>query len=191
MTSAAIITMSLLAAWLGVFVCAPRMLKSMSRHKLWQLRDEIVDAIIEGRVERSEAIAVLLGRIETAIQHAEKLSLWRLMFIPSPPSEVRGAMRAHFDKAMESVREQDKLAICEFYSKFYNLIMGHLSFTSPLGWCLVAIVVCVLPFALLRHGFRYAVAKGAIVLEKKTTPRVDVALARLSEQGPNHFRLAS
>lgn len=72
-----------LFAWTAValFVVLPRSMVSLDRYRLWQLRDDVVLDIIDGRIEDSEAARQLVGDIEIRIVRAREYTLARLLLV--------------------------------------------------------------------------------------------------------------
>ncbi len=78
----------LMVLWAGVLVVlfiavltAPRWcLRSLARHRLWELRDKLMDDVLDRRLDRDDKQVVhLLGRIENAISHVTNMTLLELL----------------------------------------------------------------------------------------------------------------
>src|SRR5207248_665129 len=115
----------------------PSALRSLFHHRLWRLRDEVIDETIAGRLPREAAIA-FARRVETTISAATELTPVRL---------------AAFYLAMrhEKLPEPPKLPPeMKSYEAVWAQELMHQVFTgSPSGWIL-------LPFILaLRVGRRH------------------------------------
>jgi hypothetical protein len=186
MTNLALLIFAVLVGWLGFFVLAPRMLISMSRYKLWELRDQAIDKRIAGELPRADATMFLIARIEATIVHIDQLTLWRLLFVPQPPKELRESMSSAVKRQLQELTDDQRSMVCQFHQRFDSMFAVHLLTTSPTGWLIgfVAFVI-VVPFVIARHGINSIIDRATDWIEARVTnttkPRMNVALNRLSE----------
>ena len=118
-----------LAAW-SLAQRIPANLTSLFRYRLWQLRDEIVDGIFNGRIEGTEAMVVLIRQIEEAIVTANRVTLFMVTFSPSLPKAVEEAGQEYRDEVLSKLSEEQRTAYDEYFARFLSVIGRRLGFGS-------------------------------------------------------------
>lgn len=181
MTEYLLVTASVLFAWIGLFVATPAALRSMSRHRFWRLRDEIVDAMLAEKLAQPEAAQLLVRRIEAVIRYADHLSPWNLVFLPPAPTHDAQAVQ----RRMEQFKEVERSLIQSYEHRFFKLVAIHLVTCSPSGWLAGLAMLAAVPLILLRQGWHatcHALYDWMCLL---TENRLGAELDRLRMQGGN------
>lgn len=111
-------------------------LNSLTRYKLWRLRDQIVDAmLIQESIPDKRAFVVLVDEIESAIQH---IADYNLLFLAC----VRASISDEFVSQFQSERraEESRLTPAErtelgkWRRRYITSLTGHIFTGSVLGW---------------------------------------------------------
>jgi hypothetical protein len=73
------------SAWLWCFVVfvLPRSAGSVARHRVWEVRDRLVDCIASGEIPRTDATMRFLGAVERLIINVPNYAGW-MVFVPTP-----------------------------------------------------------------------------------------------------------
>jgi len=122
-----------IAATYLLLVAIPNTMHSRFRHALWDVRDAVVDDVLDGRLELNKATKQLLTTIHLAIMFApehtmrsavmavsllkdrEIVPLEKVLSSKAVPAQQRPLLLAHYDKVQRATTE-------------------HLLFGSPSGW---------------------------------------------------------
>ncbi len=182
-----LITLCVLYVWLGITVLVPRMLRSISRHRIWQLRDEIADAVITKKLAHSDAAKELITRIETVIRHADSLSLWTLMFIPKSDEGSREEYSSSIKNIRAKLSREELEQIDAYEKRFSRLVAIHFLTTSVLGWVVCAIGLTI---GVAIVGYQRVTDHVTDWVCKHTESQLDAALVRLGDRS-NSVSLAS
>ncbi len=154
----------LLSATWGIFYSVPDSLVSLFRYKLWRIRDELVDAIRDGRVVDSAESGQLVSVIEETIQHAPQWTLLRLLFTP-------GIARVTRDVAKTTQTRQ--LDLQSYRVRFAADVVLHLLYGSPSGWLIgapIALCIALVSSHSVRGKFRPAAETAAVSLTEQIAP---------------------
>lgn len=139
-------------------VVIPRSIRSMFRYRLWQLRDGLVDDILENRISKSTAALRLLDRTEYLIACSSRLSLMTWVAIPKPPQEYRNRQQAKWESEFAKLSSPDQTSLRKYVDEVDSLLHLFLFYVSPVGWATALIVGTIaLPFLVvvsLLHAFR-------------------------------------
>ncbi len=181
-----VVAISIVSAWLGLFVITPKLFCSISRHTLWRLRDKIADAIIGEEISKSRAAYRLLDRVETLILHADKLKVGTLLFMPEPPKQWIKEREAQDKKFVKELTDGDADQLKKFEAEFHMLMATHMLATSPFGWfILITTILVIIPVAIIWRSCSEAIQWAQSELQGLTSNRFDVALEKLGAHG-NH-----
>lgn len=161
----------LLGGWVAWALCvaAPRALRSMYRYKLWQMRDDLWDAIQAGRFADTQAPLRLLEGIERAIASSEKMTLLTLFLVPTLPPSDRPTWDEEVARARSMLDDESFEMFQTVRFALRNLTCRHLFLGSFIGWVfalpLAAVTIgAVAVYAvkvMLHRGVRHAVARAA------------------------------
>jgi hypothetical protein len=156
-----------LVAWLAIFMVVPSCMQSMFRHRLWRLRDNIVDQIRGDGLAEPGPFRDLVHEVECAIIAAPEVSPFRIGLLRAVSGNfMRDAKVESFDP--ENVHPSDRRLAEAYVAEFRAAFFRQLLFGSPSGWILfLLLVVLTLPIALVRSVTRGA----AVVTEAKDLTR--------------------
>jgi hypothetical protein len=133
-----------LAAWLAIFLVVPSCMQSMFRHRLWRLRDNVVDQIRGERLVDAEPFRKLVREIECAILAAREVSPFRITLLRFASRDLlRDAKFDYFDPA--DVDVSDRVLAEGYLNELRAAFYRQMLFGSPSGWLLL-IVLSVLTF---------------------------------------------
>lgn len=152
----------------------PNLQHSRYRHALWDIRDDLVDDLLDGRLAMSKASRELLLRIHLAIRYAPEHTIRSAV---TSAILLRGVEITALRKILTSKAvppDQQKLLLAH-YEVLEKATVHHLLWGSPSGWLLVA-VAQVLPRSEAQRHRREEVQRRA--------SRELSALPRLYPSGP-------
>jgi len=154
----------LCAIWASVLI-VPRQLRSMFRHRLWALRDDVVDAVRAGDLPRNDLTDAFVRCIQGTIDHSKHWTLFRWLFWPSAPKGDREEFRRFVESSLRDMPEAQREQFGQFAKRFEVILVKQLLLGSVSGWAaIIALSVAAIvlsPFAalarslqLLRNGYR-------------------------------------
>jgi hypothetical protein len=123
-------------------------MQSTFRHRLWRLRDNVVDQIRGERLVDAEPFRKLVREIECAILAAPEVSPFRITLLRFASRELRTAKFDYFDPADvdASDRALAEAYVDELRAAFYRQML----FGSPSGWLLLIMLsVLIFPVAVV------------------------------------------
>jgi|GEM_PF-4148276 hypothetical protein len=121
-----------LLLWSCVFFAVPNALRALFRHRLWRLRDEVIDKAIAGELEPSEA-RQFAREVENTIEAATELTPARLVWF-----YVAGGRKAALSDRPKHSEAMHPYAIELGRQLFIQLFTG-----SPSGWLFLPIFLVV------------------------------------------------
>lgn len=133
-----------LAAFAGVAVLLPYFARSVHRHKLWELRDDIIDAHLDGRLPMQGAVVDLLNVIARTIRAPHRYTMASLVASAAAfPGEFRHHMAqttperlAEREFEMAGFDGAERALYDKFDRRLMRLTARHLVFGAPSGWLL-------------------------------------------------------
>ena len=136
MTSLASITVALLAGstivWgLAVFI-VPQHVNSLFRYRLWKLRDNLQDHILEDRLPESPAVRDLMEGLEAMIQHSDQLTFSRFLVHRIFRKQLRAAMKDSSLDLCDLSDSQKALFIYAVHESYESALFKAIA-GSPLG----------------------------------------------------------
>lgn len=142
-----------IAAWASIVWLIPAQLRSMFRYRVWRLRDEFVDAVLDGRLQWGPSVDDLLERMEFTIRAARELTLVRLLSVHFLVRDLRLQERkpAHTD---------EEILLEEYRFRLIQLVAMHVMAGSPSGWIGSVLLSLIAPFY-LRRRWGHKVRAGA------------------------------
>jgi hypothetical protein len=156
-----------LAAWIAIFIVVPSCMQSLFRHRLWRLRDGVVDRIRAGDFADAEPFRGLVHEIECAILAAPEVSPFRIGLLRAVGRDLlRTAKFDYFDPV--KVHAADREVADEYYAGFRSAFYRQFLFGSPSGWLLL-IMLSLLTFPVA--VFRGVTRSVAVLAEAKTLTR--------------------
>lgn len=146
--------------------------RSLHRHRLWRLRDQVVDSVLAGCLPANHpAVKYLISELERAIRHCHRMSLLKLRgFILlrrrlSRAAETQLRSRSA-PPSLAGLGEAEKMLLKEYRQAEATLLAGNLLLGSWLG---VYLVLRRLPAAATRSaGARQAMTMAADEVTTKT-----------------------
>lgn len=144
---AILVCASPIAATYLVFVALPNLMHSRFRHALWDVRDSIVDDVLDGRLTLNPATRKLLTTVHLAIKfapdHTMRSGLTSVMLL-------RGEQIMPLEKVLTSkaVPRDQQPVLIGHYEKMSHATVEHLLWGSPSGWLFV---VLILPWQMTRQ----------------------------------------
>jgi hypothetical protein len=147
---------------------APRWFaRSLHRHRLWHLRDAIVDDILGGVLSPHPAVFAFLDKVETVIENADRFTyldialFGRLRAGLSP--QARGLSDAKADRGEDwpPLSRDDKICLAAYEGRFDLLLSGLVLIGS---WSGVFKVLSLLPSALRTVAHQQSRTRRAIVV---------------------------
>ena len=174
-----VIAISIVAilGWGTLFVFVPKMLRDISRHKLWELRDELANQILRGEIDKSEAALRLLRRIEIIIAFASKLSLIWMIFIPPTPPEVLKDIQETCAAELDAIDPSQRKILEDIHERLHHQIAVHL-LASPSGWMVVLAAIPIAVLLMLKEGWNNARKWIEEQMELATAARLETAATR-------------
>ena len=121
-----------------VLYALPQMQHSRFRHELWDLRDAIVDDLLDDRLAMSREVRELLLRVHLAIKYAPEhtmrsgitsaLLLRDAQNVPNLRKTLEGARLPH----------EERVRLLMHFETLQKSTVHHLLFGSPSGWAAYA-----------------------------------------------------
>lgn len=134
----ALISAAAMAGWALLIIGVPNMLCSVFRHRMWRVRDSLVDDVIHKRLPKTKAVTFELEVMHHIIRDAENISIWAAIWRPRPRPQVANKIEKDITEAIESLDEESRDRL-EAYRRQTRLLLGwYLAVGSPLGWCFFA-----------------------------------------------------
>lgn len=131
------ITAFCVASWLGLFLLVPRWLTSMFRYDLWRLRDDLVDALRDGRLSRSEAAVGVLHSMETAIRHARHFTFANVLGLQGIAA-LSGVAPTSSTPSYAELDQDERQLLHSFERRLVDALVRHVKLGSPSGWLAMA-----------------------------------------------------
>lgn len=121
-----------------VLFSVPNLQHSRYRHALWDIRDDIVDDVIEGRLTLNKATQELLLRVHLAIRFAPEHTIRSGL---TSALLLRGQEIPSLEKILtgKAVPTGEQARLLEHYGALQGATLHHLFFGSPSGWLIVAL----------------------------------------------------
>jgi hypothetical protein len=184
-----------LFAWFGLIKIIPSCNLSIFRYRLWRLRDELADEVLDGSFQDAAQPRNLLQFLEGVIELAPELGALKLVAMRWSCRHVR--IPELFDpETLDALHPSDRAIIERRLNELQQIAVRHVLFGSPSGWLLTFLAV---PTALIvslgDHILR--VLKGqrdgaSVIQEARHRVRDDVevgpALALLGRRGAQSAR---
>lgn len=124
-------------AWLAVIYIIPATRVSSYRTKLWNVRDELVDAAMRDPELRTAAVDELVTDIERRIKHARELTPFAILTLGLPAKKAGIAGRPR----NEPVLQADLDFLHPYKRRIENADIIHLFTGSPSGWVALGLFV--------------------------------------------------
>jgi hypothetical protein len=125
--------------WFGLFFITPWSIQSILRHKYWQLRDEVMDDVIAGRLPDNKYVNEFISSVERSISatgHTTALQLLLTHFSLYEQKSSKAAQCESFDNLSSETQQQMEY----YYQRYLGLFAESVFHTSPSGWILLAVV---------------------------------------------------
>jgi hypothetical protein len=124
----------LLGVWVGALFFIPWCEHGRFRYKLWRIRDEVTDDLIDGRLPDVEAVQEMVLYIDHGIRYANEYTfasfLAVLLNVRLSRSDLKDVEHASWDSLSESQRER----LASYQRRIVRAHIGHLWTGSLLGW---------------------------------------------------------
>jgi hypothetical protein len=184
-----------ITAWAVIFALIPACLRSLTRHRLWQLRDRVVDELLDGSYEDTEKPMQLVEDAELAIAYLERLSMFNFLVAKLAASGLDLPTKAPLDLSGLSPSDRERLQV--HLSEFQRALSKQVLLRTPSGWIItLALLPLVLVITALRHLFGSRDSEGRSVIEDtKIQVRDEVelepalSLLRSRSAGPGRLTL--
>lgn len=176
------IVVGILLSWLGVFLLVPMMLRSISRHRMWEIRDQIADDILHEKIAKSDAAYALLDQIESRIKYAHRLKLWTIWCFPNPPQELTYEFDRRMQEQLKNITDHDREILIEHHWLMAKITFMHVALTSPFGWMISSVSLVWGLYDAIRKGWK--AAKDLLIqrFDKRTKSRIELAVAGMSNE---------
>lgn len=127
------ISVMALLGWISIFKLVPACSISLMRHRLWRLRDQLVDEIRQGEYHDAVPAEILTFRAEAVIEHASKISMLNLALLRL---SQKGAPELvdRLDLSMKSLSDDDRTRITAHLEEFETALFTRSMFGTPSGW---------------------------------------------------------
>jgi hypothetical protein len=151
--------MLLIALFTVLFVMPRWCFRSVHRHRMWRLRDDIVDKVIDGVLPADHpAVRQLVGRVNGSIRLAPKITLLRLLVIDKVTGKTSPEVRAVLDEHagcgpcdMTELTEEQCDLIARYNDRINILRIGT---TLTGSWLGIAVVAAVVPLVAVTPAAR-------------------------------------
>jgi len=148
-----------LGAWVYLAFAAPRILQSMTRYRLWKLRDQVTDQILLGDLGESELARDAVESIESGIKFTPHMTLLNVAFLPNPPTKWLED-RANFMKKQSCLHTEDQFRrLTGAIVYFRRIVIEHCTLYSISGWALVFPAIIAVVCKLLWHYFQIGTSR--------------------------------
>jgi hypothetical protein len=138
-----------LAAWAGVIFLIPWCQRGKFRHRLWQLRDQISDDIIEGRLPHHEAVYDLRSLVDFLVKEARQVTLANMLLSRITMARLPRDKSSYEGTSSQGLEPQ-QVALLEYYRKLlYRTANAHLISGSVSGWFGAVLVI---PYRWITRG---------------------------------------
>ena len=132
--SAIVFISSFLALGYLVFVQMPKDLTSLFCYKLWRIRDELMDSILNGTIPPKEIVLYRLREIEMVIAFSDQLSVLKVCMMPHYKNEEQPKRDAELNRQFFELSEAQRQLLGDCQSKLYRACLVHLVCGAPSGW---------------------------------------------------------
>lgn len=115
-------------------------IRSLSKHALWRLRDDVVDDVITGKLDREHpSVKELISRVEWAIEESRSFDLlhllvWRRAWRQLPPGQLRKLARV---PDLHGLSDEQAERIKGYRRRYDSVAIGALFLSSWLGLAIV------------------------------------------------------
>jgi hypothetical protein len=135
-----------IALWLSlmVFYVFPATMASVLRYKLWPIRDELADALIDSEFSNPDQPELLVREVELVIANAEELRPLNLLVLMALARGKRPPITWEFDLAKAD--EADRPRLASIHRRFMSAAVRHFLIGS---WSGLITLIFVLPVAIL------------------------------------------
>lgn len=116
---------------LAVFV-VPQHVNSLFRYRLWRLRDDLEDHILDGRLPECPGVRDLLETLEAMIEHPEELTLSSIFAHRIFRKELRAAARDSVPDLSDLSAEQKSLYADVLHESYESVLFKAIA-ASPAG----------------------------------------------------------
>lgn len=125
----------IVGAWFALIVFIPADRRSRFRYELWDLHDQIVDDVLDGRMPRDAGVAEVLRTVHIAIENARHASFLKFALMPKDglDERLRTYLEARSTRFATYTKEQrDRFRSYE--ERFAKATLVYLLTGSPSGW---------------------------------------------------------
>jgi hypothetical protein len=124
-----------LLAWVSLFKWVPACMRSLYRHALWQLRDNLVDDVLSGRLPYESGVRSQLRLIEAGITHAHECTVGRILITYWWMLRAKASVDvASLRVDVEGLTEEQALHLRSYEDRFRSCTFRYLFLNSPAGW---------------------------------------------------------
>ncbi len=181
LTFVVVATLVVVVLWAALLFFVPSCLRSEFRYRLWQLRDNVYDDVLAGRLADSELTKLFIIEIEQVIRYSRFYTLVDAWVTPRSPKEIIDARR-RFVTEQKQLLSADHLRRFEKYERQAGrVVLRHLLFGSPMGWVLFAAASLIfLVEGIIKVGFTDPISYAKEKV-KDAVDQLSVHLVRLQE----------
>ncbi len=119
---------SVLSAWACLFIVIPSALRSLFRHRLWRLRDEVMDQAMREELPLEDSLR-LADRVEAVIHHARDVSPLGILLFSIAAIGIDVPKREPLSPELRP-----------YEMRLIGLMTDHLFTGTPFGWVLSPIL---------------------------------------------------
>jgi hypothetical protein len=115
-----------------------RSMISLFRYRLWEVRDNTVDAMLAGEIPSIELIREHVETVESFIENADEITLLRWLTLPEMPSEYLAQKKMEWESGLAEMTEAQRKLFLKHHQALINTIYFHLMLRSVSGWIILA-----------------------------------------------------
>jgi hypothetical protein len=132
------VTVFCVGIWLALFLWVPRCMQSVFRYELWQLHDDLTDAMETGALEEGDAADDLLDTLHAAIYHARDFTFANVAGLHAICT-VSGVGQVHVPPSYGEVSVDGRRLLHDFERRLVAAVVRHVKWGSPSGWLAMAL----------------------------------------------------
>jgi hypothetical protein len=158
------VVLTIVLAW------APKLARLLFRHRLDAIRDEGVDAILDGRLRQEPPVDAFLQAVDQGRKYARWLTLARNVAILSAPADlgVDDPIVMHSPNSSWELDGHERKIMHGLEQRIADAFRSYLIWGSPLGWALAPIALIA---SRTRPGGELAKAEDALPALARETMR--------------------
>jgi hypothetical protein len=122
----------------------PRLARLLFRQRLETIRDDLVDAVLDGRLPREASLQSFIKSLDQVGDQARLLTLPRAiaMYLALVKLRVPNATLGPVD-SFGSLESDERRLMHEFEKRRQSALWSYLTWGSPLGWAMAPLLVAI------------------------------------------------